>query len=63
MPHMGKHASGVQIDAAVKSVLLVVDHLLSPQVTGRPDPASWSPCSSKAETSTLRRRSNPAISF
>jgi hypothetical protein len=51
--HVGKHASGVQIDAAVESVLLVVVHAHVLLVTGRPDPASWLPCSGKAETSTL----------
>ena len=36
------HASGVQIDAAVESVRLVVaTHLVASVVAGRPDPASW----------------------
>ena len=38
-------APGVQIDAAVESVRLVVaTHLVASVVTGRPDPASWLPC-------------------
>ena len=35
-------APGMQIDAAVESVRLVVaTHLVASVVTGRPDPASW----------------------
>ena len=36
-----EHGPGVQIDAAVKSVRMVVGHIWSSPVTGRPDPASW----------------------
>jgi hypothetical protein len=47
-------APGVQIDATIELVRPVVVHdFKSLRVTGRPDPASWLPCSGKAETSTL----------
>jgi hypothetical protein len=36
-----EHGPGVQVDAAVKSVLAIVGHLMPSPVTGRPDPASW----------------------
>jgi hypothetical protein len=62
---VGVQAPGMQIDAAVESVRLVVaTHLVASVVAGRPDPASWLPVpQAPAETSTQRTGSNPAIPF
>jgi hypothetical protein len=38
---VGEQGPGVQVDAAIKSVLATVGHLVPSPVTGRPDPASW----------------------
>src|SRR5262245_52646236 len=38
---VGEQGPGVQIDAAVESVLATVGHLMPSPVTGRPDPAAW----------------------